>query len=431
MEGKVKAVLWLISDHEKGSVLPLNSVVSTTADTPAKTVHDILLEKHPPAKPLVPSTIREPDNGISEPHPIHFNQINGPLIRKVALKMDGAAGPSGIDAAGWKRLWTSFRTHSADLCDALASLAKRICTTYVDPKGLEAFLASRVIALDKCPGVRPIGIGEAICRIIGKAISITLKYDIQDAVGPVQLCASHDGGCEAAIHAMHQLFNLPHTNAVIQVDASNAFNSLNRQTALRNVLYLCPSIAKVLINSYRSDVNLYINGETIMSQEGKTQGDPLAMAMYTISTVPLIHQLSNESIKQAWFADDASAAGDLSALRQWWDHLVQIGPEYGYYPNAPKTWLIVREESFSQAIQVFQDSGVFITKEGKRHLGAAVGTDSFKTTYVQEKVAVWVRKVERLTHFAATQPYAAYYAAFTHGLASKWTFLAHTIQGRI
>ena len=279
-------------------------------------------------------------------------------MRTVVLKMDGAAGPSGIDAAGWKRLCTSFRTHSADLCDALASLAKRICTTYVDPKGLEAFVASRLIALDKCPGVRPIGVGEVIRRIIGKAILITLKYDIQDAVGPVQLCASHDGGCEATIHAMLQLFNHPHTNAVIQVDASNAFNSLNRQTALTNVLHLCPSLAKVLINSYRSDINLYINGETIMSQEGTTQGDPLAMAMYAISTVPLIHRLSNETIKQAWYADDASAARNLSALREWWDHLMQIGPEYGYYPNPPKTWLIVKEEHFLQANQIFQGSGV-------------------------------------------------------------------------
>ena len=119
--------------------------------------------------------------------------------------------------------------------------------------------------MDKCPGVRSIGIGKVIRRITGKAMSITLKYDIEDAVGPFQLCASDDGGCEATIHSMHQLFNLPHTNAVIQVDASNTFNSLNRQTALRNVLCLCPSLAKVLINNYRSDTNLYINGETIMS----------------------------------------------------------------------------------------------------------------------------------------------------------------------
>ena len=105
------------------------------------------------------------------------------------------------------------------------------------------------------------------------------------------------------------------------------------------------------------------------------QGDPLAMAMYAISTIPLIHRLSNEDIKQAWYADDASAAGDLLALQRWWDNLVQIGPEYGYYPNAHKTWLIVKEESFSQAISIFQGSGVSIMKEGRRYLGAAIGTE--------------------------------------------------------
>ena len=86
---------------------------------------------------------------------------------------------------------------------------------------------------------------------------ITLKADIQDAVEPIQLCASYEGGCEAAAHAMHELFSQPHCDAIIQVDATNAFNSLNRQVALRNVLHLCPSLAKALINSYRSDVNLY------------------------------------------------------------------------------------------------------------------------------------------------------------------------------
>ena len=126
MEGKVKAALRLISDQERGSVLLLDSLVSATVDTPAKTICDIFLEKHLPSKPLVPSAVCEPSNATSEPHPIQFNQIDGPFIHKVALKMDGAAGPSGIDAAGRKHLCTSFRTHSADLCDALASCQKNL-----------------------------------------------------------------------------------------------------------------------------------------------------------------------------------------------------------------------------------------------------------------------------------------------------------------
>ena len=218
---------------------------------------------------------------------------------------------------------------------------------------------------------------------------------------------------------MQQLFSLLQFNAVIQVDACNAFNFLNRQTALRNILHLCPPLAKVLINTYRVDTNLYINGESILSQEGTTQGDPLAMAMYAISTTPLIHHLMTE----AWFADDASAAGDLHALQRWWDHLIRIGPEYGCNPNAPKTWLIVKEESY---VQAQAGSSVLITKEGKSHLGAAIGNDAFKEEYVREEVATWVEELERLTRIAESQPHAAY-AAFTHGLASKWTFLARTV----
>ena len=93
----------------------------------------------------------------------------------------------------------------------------------------------------------------------------------------------------------------------------------------------------------------------------------------------------------------ASTAGELHALRRWWDHLVQIGPDYGYYPNAPKTWLIVKEEALSLDQIVFEGSGVSITKEGKRHLGAAIGTESFKIAFVKKKVTTWVQEVNRLT----------------------------------
>ncbi len=58
-----------------------------------------------------------------------------------------------------------------------------------------------------------------------------------------------------------------------------------------------------LINSYRSHTELYIDGDVIYSQEGTTQGDPMAMPMYAIATVPLISKLTS-STKQTWYADD-------------------------------------------------------------------------------------------------------------------------------
>lgn len=78
------------------------------------------------------------------------------------------------------------------------------------------------------------------------------------------------------------------TGASLFVDASNAFNSLNRATTLLNVPNVCPALAPILINTYREPVPY---GETLLSTEGTTQGDPLGMAMYAIGIQPLIKLL--------------------------------------------------------------------------------------------------------------------------------------------
>ena len=77
--------------------------------------------------------------------------------------------------------------------------------------------------------------GEVVRRIIGKAVLTILKMEILEAAGPLQLCAGQDVGCEAVVHAMRHVFSEDNTEAVLLVDASNAFNSLNHQVALHNL----------------------------------------------------------------------------------------------------------------------------------------------------------------------------------------------------
>ena len=147
--------------------------------------------------------------------------------------------------------------------------------------------------------------------------------------------------------------------------------------------------------------------------------------MYTIAITPLTH-LENNSVKQAWYADDATAGGNINDLKTWWDDIEKTGSDYGYHPNASKTWLIVKENHLEAAKAAFQGTEVQITTEGKRHLGAAIGTPSFVESYVQKKASGWIEEVKHLSSIAVTQPHAAY-AAFTHGLASRWTYLSRTI----
>ena len=75
-----------------------------------------------------------------------------------------------MDAAGGRRLLSSIRKESADLHEAMAMVVRHICQQFVDPTGLDAFTACRQVALDKCPGIRPVGMGEVVRRIIAKAV---------------------------------------------------------------------------------------------------------------------------------------------------------------------------------------------------------------------------------------------------------------------
>ena len=121
--------------------------------------------------------------------------------------------------------------------------------------------------------------------------------------------------------------------------------------ALRNACHLCPLIATVLINTYWAPSELFIDGQVLWSEEGTTQG---AIPLYALATIPLINNLSSiPETKQVWYADDASAAGNMSALRSWWDKLRSCGPAYGYHPNASKTWLVAKEDHLARAKELF------------------------------------------------------------------------------
>ena len=96
--------------------------------------------------------------------------------------------------------------------------------------------------------------------------------DAVEASRSLQLCAGQKSGSEAAIHEMHTIYGADETDGVLLIDASNAFNALNRQAALHNIRVQCPIIATYVINTYRLSACLFITGgQEILSAEGTTQ----------------------------------------------------------------------------------------------------------------------------------------------------------------
>jgi len=143
-------------------------------------------------------------------------------------------------------------------------------------------------------------------------------------------------GSDAAFHAMKELFEMEQSEAVLLVDAANAFNSVNRQVLLHKISISCPLIATFVKNCYQTPARLFVTR--------------LGMAIYAIATSPMLDILiaatSDSHNKMAAFADDASASGKITSLREWWFHLIEAEPKYGYYPQPTKSWLIVNRRSW-------------------------------------------------------------------------------------
>ena len=149
-----------------------------------------------------------------------------------------------MDADGWRRILTfnSFGQSSTNICMALVKVAKKLCVESNQTNSIEAFLAGRLIPLDKTSGLQSVGVGEDIGKIIDKAVIHTLKEDI--------IRSGHKSGCEAAIHAISQIFNEGDSETVLLINASNGFYAVNRKLFLHNVSGICPEISVFVRNCY-------------------------------------------------------------------------------------------------------------------------------------------------------------------------------------
>ena len=98
-QGKTRAALRLITEQCKGGVLRLDSTIpSSNPDSEPLSVREILMSKHPASQPASAESIY--NGGVDPPvvHPVLFECIDAAMIRNVALRTEGAAGPSCIDS---------------------------------------------------------------------------------------------------------------------------------------------------------------------------------------------------------------------------------------------------------------------------------------------------------------------------------------------
>ena len=129
--------------------------------------------------------------------PVIFGSINADMITDIVLLCKGSARPSGVDALAWHRMCSSFKDASNSLCEAIAGVARRLSTNRVSSGSIEALLSCRLVPLNKNPGVRPIGVGEVMRRVISKAILKVVKKDVM-AIGLLWHSKHGRGSCSCS-----------------------------------------------------------------------------------------------------------------------------------------------------------------------------------------------------------------------------------------
>ncbi|KAF6198854.1 hypothetical protein GE061_006877 [Apolygus lucorum] len=144
--GKVKEAMRKLTEEVDTSVLDPMKII----DDAGTTVLDDLKSKHPLPTIPDPESLHLP-SGFTEIPPLLQVQVTADIVEVVARKLHGGGGPSGSKADQWADFLLRHGRSSTHLREAVAALANRLGNEDVPWDSIRALVASRLVALDKCP----------------------------------------------------------------------------------------------------------------------------------------------------------------------------------------------------------------------------------------------------------------------------------------
>ncbi|KAI2507264.1 hypothetical protein MHU86_7100 [Fragilaria crotonensis] len=479
LSGRLRSAVRTLTNRSGGGVRQPDDLCSKAG----RPVWQVLQEKHPALRD--PTSVGDAD-GAFEPYPdlpapvpVHVTQDD---VEAISSRLAGAAGPGGTDAVDLANWLLRFGRESEALREEMAAWTNWLANTSPPWAAYRAVMANRLVALDKQPGTRPVGIGEVYRRLWAKCLLKAIGSQATAACGNFNLCAGLQAGIEGAVHAVRDVFADPslipasppdssvaddpltqapeapttalppvplaamtldeafeaiaddvglstaEASAVLLVDATNGFNELGRKAMLWTVRHRWANGARFSFNCYRHSAQLLLRRrggdcEIILSREGVTQGDPLSMVLYGLALTPLAETIRERvpTVAQPWYADDAAMAGPVDGIAEAQRLLLDLGPRRGYFPEPDKSILIVPLATPPPALVPLAEFH-FRHAEGHRYLGGFVGSGAAEAAWVDPQVQQWIEGVHRLAAAARRYPQTAY-AGLSQSLQAEWQYL--------
>mmetsp|Transcript_13843 Transcript_13843/g.30962 ORF Transcript_13843/g.30962 Transcript_13843/m.30962 type:complete len:156 (-) Transcript_13843:258-725(-) len=152
-----------------------------------------------------PPTLGDPDgvfelyDSIPQPVPI---VLTSDIVEEVASKLSGAAGPGGTDSEELKTWLLRYGPESLALRTKMAEFANWLANKHPPWAAYRALMACRLVALDKQPGVRPLGISKIYRQLMAKCLLAVSGHHTTQACGNFNLCAGLRAGIEGVAHVV-------------------------------------------------------------------------------------------------------------------------------------------------------------------------------------------------------------------------------------
>eukprot|EP00957_Ditylum_brightwellii_P045845 3478240-Ditylum_brightwellii.AAC.1 len=161
-------------------------------------VVEVLKGKHPDTRVLdvldPNCTAFEEYDRVPEVVPLDFTQGS---VAHVASHMCGSGGPLGQDAVTLSNWLLRFGVASEELREEIALLADWLSNGSPPWAAYRALIAGCLVALDKCPGTRPVGIGEILRCLIAKMVIRATGDEAKVADQGSSTCSTHAEGTPA------------------------------------------------------------------------------------------------------------------------------------------------------------------------------------------------------------------------------------------
>jgi hypothetical protein len=198
--GKVRAAVRMVTDRGTGGPYRPNDLDSKSG----RPVIDVLREKNPDCVvPLEEDFDAYPDAAnLLDTMPVYCYEE---CIAKAATRLSGSAGPCGVDAEMLKHWLLCHGAHSEKLREAMADWVDWLSNGLPPYAAYRAANMVQTVALDKCPGVQPLGVDEVWMRLWSDCSHMKTKAAATNACGNTQLCAGLQSGIKANLHAIRAI----------------------------------------------------------------------------------------------------------------------------------------------------------------------------------------------------------------------------------